>query len=316
MGNIGEKTEDDKVAFIFILIPTIMLIIGYFIFPYPPTQFAIDLIKIPMFLGLILLGVGFLWRVKNTGKKIKIAGWLVFAFFWSAMPSFLYFSEGEDIFNAVVCILGIYVLVYLAYHEWLSLKRNEEISCLNWIAGASSAAGLIYFGLEHSFLGTELLRIVAEQSAGTLNLIMGDTVMISEMGRFNIFYHGNYVVTIIFACTALQAMVIFIGMIGALPKVDLKRKVIGLLITLIPIYILNLLRNAMVGWLIGENITDFHMAHNVISKAGALITLIILLFLLIRIIPEIFDEIICLTELPKRNGPMEKMFKNIFGRSK
>ena len=308
--------SDNKVALAFFLIPTIMLIVGYFIFPYPPTQFAIDLIKIPMFLGLILLIVGFHWKERGTGIKIKIAGWLTFAFFWSAMPSFLYFSEGEDVFNAVVCILGVYVLVYLAYHEWLSLKRNEEISCLNWIAGASSAAGLIYFGLEHSFLGVELLRIVAEQSAGTLNLIMGDTVMISEMGRFNIFYHGSYVVSIIFACTALQAMVIFIGMIGALPKVDLKRKVIGLLITLIPIYILNLLRNAMVGWLIGENITDFHMAHNVISKAGALVTLIILLFLLIKIIPEIFDEIICLTELPKRNGPMEKMFKNIFGRSK
>jgi len=307
--------SDNKVALAFFLIPTIMLIIGYFIFPYPPTQFAIDLIKIPMFLGLILLIIGFHWRNKSTSIKIKIAGWLTFAFFWSAMPSFLYFSEGEDIFNAVICIIGVYVLVYIAYHEWLSLKRNEDVSCLNWIAGASGYAGLIYFGLEHTFLGEGLLRLVAEQSAGTLNLIMGNTTMIHEAGRFNIYYHGSYVVTIIFACTALQAMVIFIGMIGALPKVNIKRKIIGLLITLIPIYILNLLRNSMVGWLMGENITDFHMAHNVISKAGALVTLIILLFILIKIIPEIFDEIICLTELPKRNGPLEKMFKRLIGRS-
>ena len=316
MGNIGEKTEDNKVAFIFILIPAIMLIVGYFIFPYPPTQTAIDLIKIPMFLGLFLLFIGFLWRDKNNGRKIKIAGWLTFAFFWSTMPSFLYFSEGKDTVNAAVCIIGVYVLVYLAYHEWLSLNRNEEVSCLSWIAGASSVAGLVYFGLEHSFLGDGLLRIVAEQSAGALNLIMGNTTMIYEAGRYNIYYHGSYAVTIIFACTALQAMVIFIGMIGALPKVDIKRKIIGLLITLIPIYILNLLRNSMVGWLMGENITDFNMAHNVLSKAGALVTLIILLFVLIKIIPEIFDEIIHLTELPKRDGPLEKMFKKVIGRSK
>lgn len=318
MGELKKDNDDKKVAFAFILIPTIMVIIGYFVLavPYPPSKTDILLAQIVLFSGLILLAIGFILNRREIGKKIKIAGWITFAFFWSLMPSFLYFSEGEDIFNAAVCIIGVYVLVYLAYHEWLSLKRSEEISCLNWIAGASSAAGLIYFGLEHSFLGKELLRIVAEQSAGTLNLIMGNTTMIHEAGRFNIYYHGSYVVTIIFACTALQAMVIFIGMIGALPKVDVKRKIIGLLITLIPIYILNLLRNAMVGWLMGENITDFHMAHNVISKAGALITLIILLFILIKIIPEIFDEIICLTELPKRNGPLEKMFKRIIGRSK
>jgi len=316
--NSKKSLSEGKEAIVFLLIPTIMLIAGYFVYkiPYPPSETDLILARTPMFLGLILLVAGFIFNKKDIGKKIKIAGWLVFAFFWSAMPYFLYDSEREDIFNAVVCIIGVYVLVYLSYHEWLSLKRGEDVNCLNWIAGASGLAGLIYFGLEHSILGDWLLKTVAEHSASTLNLIMGDTYLVIEAGRHNVVYHGEYVVTIIFACTALQAMVIFIGMIVALPKVDLKRKVIGLLITLLPIYILNLLRNAMVGWLIGEDITDFNMAHNVLSKAGALVTLIVLLFLLIKIIPEIFDEIICLTELPKRNGPIEKMFKNLFGRSK
>jgi len=58
------------------------------------------------------------------------------------------------------------------------------------------------------------------------------------------------------------------------------------------------------------------MAHNVIAKTGSLIAMIILLFIVIKIIPEIFNEIICLTDLYKRNGPLEKSIKKIFGRKK
>jgi len=311
MGNIREKTEDNKVAFIFILIPTIMLIIGYFIFPYPPTQIAIDLIKIPMFLGLFSLFVGFLWRDKNNGRKIKIAGWLTFAFFWSIMPSFLYFSEGEDIFNAAVCVIGVYVLVYLAYHEWLSLSRNEEVSCLNWIAGASSIAGIIYFGFEMTPLAFWLREVVSAQSAALLNIFTGNVAQNS----IHIMYERANI-EIIFACTAVQSLVIFVGIILPLKNIGAKRMAYGLLLTVVPVYFLNLVRNALVIFLVGKNGPEFFpMAHNVIGKVGSLIALIVLLLIVIKVVPEVFDEIVHLTELPKRNGPLEKMFKRLIGRN-
>ena len=125
---------------------------------------------------------------------------------------------------------------------------------------------------------------------------------------------GKYVVTIIFACTAIQAMVIFIGMILAIPNVSFKRKLIGLAIAIIPIYILNSFRNAMVAFLMGKGIADFFIAHNVISKTGALITLIILLYFVIKKIPEIFDQITCLTKLYKRPGPLENYFRKIWSK--
>lgn len=314
MADNKKEVEDKKVAFTFFLIPTIMVIIGYFIFPipYPPSPTDIILAQIILFLGLSLLGIGFLLNKKDIGKKIKIAGWLIFAFFWAKMINFLYVSEDNDIFNAAICIIGIYVLIYLAYHEWLSIKRNEDISCLNWIAGASAISGIIYFGIEQSAIAPWLIGRTAEQSGYLLNLIMGDT----QVYGTTIWYHGQYVVTIIFACTALQAMVIFIGMIGTLSKVSLKRKLIGLAITLIPIYILNLLRNAMVAFLLGENITDFYIAHNVLAKIGALMTLIVLLLIVVKIIPEILDNIMSLADLPKRNGPLEKILKKIIKGSK
>ena len=71
-------------------------------------------------------------------------------------------------------------------------------------------------------------------------------------------------------------------------------------------------RNAMVVFLVGRDITDFNIAHNLLSKTGALVTLIVLLVIVIKIIPEIFDEIICLTDLYKRNGPLEQSFKRIW----
>lgn len=304
--------ESNKISYLFLVIPALMLIIGYFINPYPPSEISSKLIQIPIFLGLIALGIGFLLKKGRISNKIKIMGWMTFAFFWSTQPMVLYLSEDGDIFNAVVCIIGVYILSYFAYHEWLSLKRKENIECLNWIAGASFISGIIYYVIERTSLAPWMIKLTAQQSAWVLNLIVGNV----ETRGVDVFLNGSYVVTIIFACTAIQAMVIFIGMIGAIPKIDLKRRVSGLLVTLVPIYILNLFRNAMVVFLVGNNITDFNVAHNILSKSGALITLIVLLLIVIKIVPEIFNEIFCLIDLHKRNGPLEKSIKKIFRRKK
>lgn len=317
------KNESLVTALLFILIPTLMLILSYFFIPYPFNEDTKYYLFIPMFLGLILLGIGFFIKKIPLGNDFKICGWMIFAFYWSTQPTKLYLSEGNDLFNGVVCIIGVYVLCYFAYHEWLSIKRKENMKSLNWIAGASAIAGIIYFGIERivigpcSLIGLEkisfsewLIQSVAEESTWVLDTIIGN----AKVSGSDINLDGSYAVTIIFACTAIQAMVIFVGMIGALPRISIKRKIIGLIITIVPIYILNLFRNAMVAFLVGRNITDFTIAHNVLSKIGALITLIVLLLIVIKIIPEIFDEIVSLTDIYKRNGPLEKMFKKIIGR--
>jgi len=309
---------NENIAFLFLIIPVLMLIFGYFLNPYylqTANNLTSVIIQASLFLGLILLFIGFILKNNTYSGWLKISGWVVFAFYWATQPAHLYFSEGGDIINASICVIGVFVLCYIAYHEWLSLKRNEKISCLNWIAGASAIAGIIYFGLELSPLATSLIHEVAKQSAWVLDLLIGNvTVGSPTIYGTPIYHNGEYVVTIIFACTAIQSFVIFVGMIGALPKIDIKRRVIGLLITILPVYFLNLLRNAMVAFLTIRNITDFDVAHNYIAKAGSLIVLIVLLLILVKIIPEILDEIFCLTDLYKREGPLERFFKKIIGR--
>ena len=307
----SEKTNR-WVVLSYFLIPTVMLIVGYLLFPYPPSSFARQLSFIPLFLGLVFLGVGFLYRKKNTASWLKILGWGLFSFFWATMPSFLYFSEGGDVFNAAVCIIGVYVLFYIAYHEWLSILRNESVSCLNWIAGGTFLAGIIYFTIENGIvpgLSDWLIENVAAQTSDVLHLFGVDVSRTSDLIIYN-----NIPITIIFACTAIQSIVLFVGMIGALPRVRLKRKALSLLITVVPIYFLNLIRNAGVVYMVGSDMTSFEMAHNVIGKTASLLALIILLFITFKIVPELYDEIIGIINLPKRKGPVELFIRQVMGK--
>ena len=315
MNRKAVSSNDGIVFFIFLLVPTIMLIVGYFIYPCDTPPADHPLIYIPLFLGLILLGSGVLLKDKNSGSKLKISGWVLFSFFWASLPCFLYTSEGGDVFNAAVCIIGVYILIYMVYHEWYSIKTDKYPSCLNWIAGGTFLAGIIYFTIDSGIfpeLKNVLIEVVAAHSNWLLNRFGIETIL----KEGSVIEYNGIPITIIFACTAIQAMVLFVGMIGALSKVNFKRKVFAIAITVIPMYFLNLVRNASVVFLVGGNITSFNIAHNVLSKAGALITLIALLFLTFKIVPELYDEILCIFDLPKRKGPVENFFAKFLGKTK
>ena len=309
----NSKYSENSVALMFLLVPTIFVILGLLFFPFNPFgagKTVETIMLIPLFGSLVLLGIGFFLK-KEVANKLKIAGWIIFAFYWSTKTNALYFGEDGDFVNAFLCVAGVYVLLYIAYHEWLSLRRNENIECLNWIAGASCIAGFIYFGMENTPLAPWLIDTVAAQSGWLLNLLIGKVAVYGS----NIYYEGSFIVRIIFACTAIQSMVLFVGMILPLNKVDKKRRVYGLLVTVVPIYFLNLIRNLLVPYLMINGV-DFNMAHNVIGKGGSLLALVILLLIVIKILPELFDEIIKLIDIYKRDGPIESFFKKYFGRKK
>lgn len=300
-------------ASLFILLPTLYTILGIFVFQYPLQENIQQLLFIPLFGGLILLCLGsFLPGNHTRNIWLRIIGWIIFSAYWATQPNTLYWGEEQDIVNALLCIVGIYVLFYIAYHDWYSLKNNKSNNSLQWIAGASSIAGLIYFLFELTPLASWLIEVVAAQSAILLSIATGENVVLN--GPFLSYKLAH--IRIIFACTAVQSMVIFIGMMLPLPNVTWKRKTIGLLITVIPVYFLNLVRNALITYLVGIYGQGFFgIAHNYIGKGGSLIALIILLFIVIRIVPEVFDHILFLTDLPKEIGPIERWIIQI-GRGK
>jgi archaeosortase A (PGF-CTERM-specific) len=301
------NTLDKIISSLFFIVPAILIIIGIIFFKYPLSQDTNFLLSIPLYCGLILLLIGFLISKEKLSNIIRIIGWGLFAFFWSTQPNSLYFGEDGDIVNASVAAIAIFLLFYLAYHEWLSIKFKKDLSCLKWIAGVAAISGIIYFGIELTPLAMQLRLIVAAQSGGLLNFFTGGV----HVNGVNIMYKQAYII-LIFACTAVQSMVIFVGMILPLPKVNIKKKVYGLIVTVIPVYFLNLVRNVSVIYLTGEfGPGFFSAAHNYIGKGGSIIVLILLLYIITKIIPEVFDEILNLTDLYKRNGPFESFVKKV-----
>jgi archaeosortase A (PGF-CTERM-specific) len=303
------EKKDGLFALIFIILPIIFVIIGLIYFKYPLDSQIKSILAIPLFSGLILLGFGFVFKKNDLSKILRMIGWMIFSFYWSSQINSLYFGEDGDIANAFLCITGIFILFYFSYHEWLSMKRSENVDSLNWAAGAAAIAGIIYFVIELTPFAPWLIESVTVQSGMLLNFFTGNIETVGTVIKYN----GIFVVNIIFACTAVQSIVIFVGMIIPLNNVNLRKKTLGLMATVIPIYFLNLIRNASITYLLGEKITDFNVAHNIIGKGGSLIALFLLLFLLIKIVPEVFDQIIGLTDLPKRYGPIEKLMKKNWG---
>jgi archaeosortase A (PGF-CTERM-specific) len=283
------------------------------VFTYPLNPTIETLLPIPLFGGLILLFFGSFLTEQPLTRKLRIIGWAVFSFYWATQSQTLYYSEHQDIFNAVVTILGIYVLFYLAYHEWYALKTKKSADSLRWISGASALAGLIYFIIDLSPLSEILINTVAFHSGWLLELFT-DGVMIDPP----VLSYKEAFIRIIFACTAVQSMVLFVGMILPLPHVKPMRKLKGILVTVVPIYFLNLIRNASIVYLVGiYGGSFFGIAHNYIGKTGSLLALIILLFIVAKIVPELFDNILELFDLPKRNGPIEQFIKvHIWGKKK
>ncbi len=301
--------SDQQITLTFILLPILYTIIGLFFFPYPLDPFVVQLLPIPLFSGLLLLVIGSFINFKQSWL-VRIGGWIVFSMYWATQPNTLYFGEDLDLVNAILCIIGIFVLFYFAYHEWLAHKDNHSSRSLQWIAAASAIAGLIYFIIELTPLAEWLIQIVALQSGGLLSLFVSGVSIEEQYLIYN-----NQVIRIIFACTAVQSMVIFIGMLLPLKTIDNKRKTLGIVFTIGTIYILNLIRNASIVYMVGTYGSDFFsIAHNYIGKGGSLIALVAILFILGKYMPEIFDEIFSLIDLPKRNGPIEKWVNKIIKR--
>ncbi len=100
-------------------------------------------------------------------------------------------------------------------------------------------------------------------------------------------------IEIILACTAIQSIVLFSGLIFGVES-SLRRKVEAFMVSVPVIYGLNILRNMFVceayfgGWF-GSPPESFYIAHGVIARIGVFISLVIIAYAVFVIIPEALD---------------------------
>ncbi len=273
------------------------------------------LVSIPLFSGLLLLGAGFFTR-HRLHHLVTAAGWFIFAGYWATQPGYLYLKEAGDVVNAMLCIAGVFFLCYLGYHEYLSHRRNEEVQALSFIAGATFVSGFFYFLIDQlPQLSGALIKVVADQTAWVTRQlgynVAAESVQYGNSVWVPVTFNGAGSVNIILACTGLQSIMIFVGVIVALHGIDRERRFKVFAVTVPVIYVLNIVRN--VGVIVGVEVlgASFYLMHNVVGKAGSLIALIALAYIAFEILPELYDNIIGLFDLPQRRGPVERALQRL-----
>ena len=270
----------------------------------------------------IFLGKRFPTKI---GNQFSILGWLSLGFFWWIQVE--YYILIKDPVNALICAAAVPFFGYLAYHEYLSIIWKSPYEPLRWLAAMTVVAGGIYFFVERvPLLAGWLIHLVAEQSIWILDIFgVENTLGSIDYGEGSKIYRSGSEheevrvsiegdswknplapsVNIVLACTALQSMIIFVGGVIC-TKAPLNRRFNAFLVTVPPIYILNLVRNAVVIWLTYEHVwgvDTFFWAHAVYAKIGSLLALIVLAIAVFHFLPEMQDSILGVIDLPLREMP-------------
>jgi len=217
-------------------------------------------------------------------RYIGFIAWISTGFaFLQKVPEFLAIY---DYFNTVVFTLAFVFFVILGY---TTLKGDLDV--MLQVTRFSLLAILFYFPFElYEPLKRALIKVVADHTF-LLGKMLGfnferfswDEIVLNERG-----------IRIILPCTGIESMALYSGACFGV-RANFNRKIKAFLISVPTIYILNLFRNVFVlasyGYMwFGEN--SFYIAHHVISKFLALISLIIITLFVFKKLPELENLII------------------------
>ncbi len=220
---------------------------------------------------------------------IGAAGWFFFAIHWAVQP--MHYIEMGDYAN-VVLVLAVSLFCLLVAHAMVKSYRHYESAenILLTLTTASALGGAFYYPFaEIDVLNTFLIAAVAEQVVYILQAINmpADLIGWDQIGI------NGYKITIILACTAIESIAIFLGLIFCV-RASVKRTAIAFAVSVPVIYILNLVRNVFVviaygyQWF-GEN--SFQIAHHYIAKIGSGIALFVIAYAVLLTLPELLDAI-------------------------
>jgi len=266
----------------------------------------------PLFISLGLLGVRTFWKDRKT-HLIGLAGWTLFGvFWWTQLPGYV---DHSDTFNSFVALFALPIFGFFGYHEYLSYKWDEEYRPLRFVAGATFFAATIYFVVERTpEISGPLIKIVSDHSVGLLNALGHNYTTLEPqfiMGELSVPIMPS-TVRMVLACTALQGMTVA-GSFILLGWESWKRKAAVLTLVLVPVYLVNLGRNALVIYLCDVQGMSFNLAQGVIGKSISLVTLVILVVVAFILLPSLYENIVGILDLPWRKGPNHRYRDRIFG---
>jgi len=254
-------------------------------------------------LGLFVIA-SLIPRDKKLSFLIGALGWAFFTIYWAIEPTY-YLGIG-DFYNAALTFLTSIFCIFIAFFNgraYLSEMSKKASKTLDTITCAAAIGGVFYFSFAEVFmLNAWLIGAVTGQTAWILNSL---GVPATVSGEHIFVNHCD--IEIILACTGIESMALFAGVIGAV-EAPVKRRVKAFMVSVPVIYLLNLLRNVFVvvasgyQWF-GSIDRSFYIAHHIIAKIGSTIALFIIAYAVLRILPELVDVI----------ADVARMFKDLGG---
>ena len=262
-------------------------------------QSALPFIAIALFLLALLFS-----RKESDG--VFYSSWfgkLVGALGWVSFACYCYFETLrclllEDYVRTSFALIFLAFSLLLAFLLMTTSEKRDADLVLT-ITKVALITAVFYFPFsEFALLGDLLIFVTAKLSVMMLNLLNVGVYMVppSSIYSTSSSFHEVYKpIEIILACTAIQSMALFMGVVFGVTA-PIGRKLKAFLVSVPVIYGLNILRNALVGaayfeqWF-GSPLHSFFIAHEVLARIGSMIALIAIAYAVFVILPEALDLI-------------------------
>jgi archaeosortase A len=268
------------------------------------------MIEIVLWLAVgLMIASSVIPRTLRVHKLVGGIGWGVFSIHWGYQP--LHYVETLDYANVVLtfvfalfCLLMAYIMFReyregpclvknnrkLMHSEVSAQTRGDSLAITSMLTSASALGALVYFPFANfSSLNTWIIGNVTSQVIWVLQYFE----IPASMKAWNMITLNGYTVEIILACTAIESIALFMGLIGA-ARAPLNRLVMAFIVSVPVIYVLNLIRDIFVVVAYGEQwfgADSFIIAHNYIAKAGSGIALFAISYAVLKILPELLGMI-------------------------
>lgn len=264
-----------------------------------------------LWFSVVMMVAALLLKKDNKlAEMICGAGWLLFGFYWITLIPYYYAKA--DYTNIILTILLFslcLVIAHFAARAFKNIARRENpkgeeavlldkrMKLLFNLTKLITVVCIIYMPfslftpLNHFIIGT-----VTNQTVEILNYLGYNASTIA----FDTISYNGIAVSVILACTAIESIAFFTGLILAVPGQDANRKGLAFLLTVPIIYVLNLLRNMFIVVAYGDlwfGPNSFEIAHHYIGKAGSGIVLIILAYITMKLLPGLIDTVLDLWDL-------------------
>ncbi len=246
-----------------------------------------------LWISLILLALAsVLPKINNSRFPLGGIGWIFLSIYWSLQPGA--YIELKDYVNAFLVIAAAILSLFIAYIIFQARSKKESgYEVFFSLSRAASVGGLLYFIFaEVELLNTGIISIVTHQAiwvTGKFGIPVAQTA-------WNGFAVNGLAVEIILACTAIESIALFSGIISSATGAPFARKLRAFMISVPIIYVLNLQRLAFTAsaygfsWF-GTPDESFHISEHIITKAGSLLALFLISYMVMKTLPEVSDMI-------------------------